>query len=138
MKIIKGYTVTESIILYTEHITVNMMYIYKYIISLLNAVIYPFKKLYKLCKRIRNITYHLYHRLKLKIKRYYKEILLVIVFIVGHFLLTWGIADMFGDTIWKLSYGLLFVGIGGFKYIFKFLVNGFYTMSEKSNQYGDY
>ena len=133
MKIIKGYTVTESIILYTEHITVNMMYLYKYIISLLNAVIYPFKRLYKLCKRIRNITYHLYHRLLIKIKRYYKEILLTIGFLTGWILFTHGIALILGNSIYYLSFGGLLLSLCGYKFIFKVFIDGIYVLSQKGD-----
>ena len=133
MKIIKGYTVTESIILYTEHITVNMMYLYKYIISLLKTVIYPFKRLYKLCKRIRNITYHLYHRLLIKIKRYYKEILLTIGFLIGWILFTHGIALMLGESIYYLSFGGLLLSLCGYKFIFKVFIDGIYVLSQKGD-----
>ena len=133
MKIIKGYTVTESIILYTEHITVNIMHLYKYIISLLNAVIYPFKKLYKLCKRIRNITYHLYHRMLIKIKRYYKEILLTIGFLTGWILFTHGIALILGNSIYYLSFGGLLLSLCGYKFIFKVFIDGIYALSQKGD-----
>ena len=133
MKIIKGYTVTESIILYTEHITVNMMYLYKYIISLLNAVIYPFKKLYKLYKRIKNILYHLYHRLLIKIKRWYKEILLTIGFLTGWTLFTHGIALILGNSIYYLSFGGLLLSLCGYKFIFKVFIDGIYVLSQKGD-----
>ena len=133
MKIIRGYTVTESIILYTEHITVNMMYLYKCIITMLKTVIYPFKRLYKLCKRIRNIIYHLYHRLLIKIKRYYKEILLTIGFLTGWILFTHGIALLLGNSIYYLSFGGLLLSLCGYKFIFKVFIDGIYVLSQKGD-----
>ena len=135
LKIIKGYTVIQSIILYNERLYCYfsrfISFIRVLILSLIKMAIYPLKMILKgifktyVWLKIRFI------KLKKWLKKRKREILLVISWLIGHFLLTWGLVDILGSVIWKLSYGILFLGIGGWKLGIQILKVGFYALSEK-------
>ncbi|MFW6015111.1 MAG: hypothetical protein ACOCRK_01585 [bacterium] len=104
--------------------------IYKTITIALKGV----KTLYiGLCKRlrwIRNIIYHLYHRLRIKVINNYKELLLIVAFLTGWILITSGISDLIGNWFSYLSYGFLLLGLCGFRLIKKISLDGIYILSE--------
>lgn len=64
------------------------------------------------------------------IKLHIREILLVVSFVLGWTFFTMGFAELWGNVVWKFSGGILFTGIAGYKFILKFLKDGFYILSE--------
>ena len=118
-----------NIQLITSHMSYYRVKAYKYILKAYMVLIYGYRQVLKLCRKVRNILYHLYHRLKLKIKRYYKEILLILAFVTGWILFTHGIGILAGEWFYYLSYGILLLGLVGFKFICKIFVDGLYTLS---------
>jgi len=62
-------------------------------------------------------------------KKYIKEILLCLAWLIGWGLTTCTFADLYGDWIWKLSGGLFLLGLVGYRFIFKILLDGLYVLS---------
>ena len=69
----------------------------------------------------------------IKIKRWYKEILLIIGFLTGWILFTHGIAIILGNSIYYLSFGGLLLSLCGYKFIFKVFIDGIYVLSQKGD-----
>ncbi|PRX19222.1 hypothetical protein BX659_1393 [Orenia metallireducens] len=63
------------------------------------------------------------------IKKYIKEIWLCLAWISGWIFVTWSLVDLFGNWIWKLSGGLLLLGLVGYRFIFKIVLDGLYVLS---------
>ena len=119
-----------NIQLITSHMSHYRVKAYKYILKAYMVLIYGYRQVLKLCRRVRNITYHLYHRLRIKLVNNHKEILLVLAFITGWSLFTHGIGILAGEWFYYLSYGILLLGLVGFKFIIKIFIDGLYILSE--------
>jgi len=63
------------------------------------------------------------------IKEYIKEILLCLAWLIGWGLTAWSLSDLFGIWILKISIGLLLLGLVGYRFIFKILLDGLYVLS---------
>jgi hypothetical protein len=93
------------------------------LIKVVLYIIYPFKLLYKAIRQA-------YISLERFSTTYYKEILLVLCWIIGWTLLTHGISLIIGEWFYFVSFGILFLGICGYKFIYVIFKEGFYTLSE--------
>ncbi|OCL26224.1 hypothetical protein U472_09435 [Orenia metallireducens] len=62
-------------------------------------------------------------------KKYIKEILLCLAWLIGWGLTTLAFVDLYGFWIWKLSCGLLLLGVVGYRFIFKIMVDRLYMLS---------
>lgn len=85
---------------------------------------------------IRNRAINLYYRFKIKLQNYWKELLLILAFFIGITLILWGISDITGKIIFKFGYGIILLGLCGYKFIFKVFADGIYTLSQEEEQKG--
>ncbi len=68
------------------------------------------------------------------VKKHIKEILLCFAWLSGWGLVTWTLSDLFGNWVFKLSGGLLLLGLVGYRFIFKILIDGLYVLSLKDEE----
>ncbi len=68
------------------------------------------------------------------LKKYIREILLCILWLIGWGFVTWALSDLFGIWIAKLSIGLLLLGLVGYRFIFRIFLDGLYVLSLKKEE----
>lgn len=66
-------------------------------------------------------------------RRFMAEILTAVVAVAGWLLVTWGLAELLTVWVWPISLGALLLGLTGWRFVWRLLVDGFYVLTKRED-----